>query len=269
MLKVGKIEYLNTIPVYYGFSTGEVPTENVKFVESVPSELNQMLRNGELDISVISSYEYILNSEKYLLLPNLSISAKKKVFSVLFLSNVPIHQLHRKDVWLTKSSMTSKELLKYILKEVYGVEPNYRYYSLKEGNLPKNPTALLVIGDDALKFSQVKKFPFVYDLAEEWFNLFGLPFVFALWAVRKDSFEKKKEEVINFYNRLKLFKSIGLKSLKEIAEIYSDRLNLPTTLCYKYLSHLEFNLPCENLKSLKKFSEVVNKPFSVKFALYE
>jgi len=265
MLKVGKIEYLNTIPVYYGFLTGKVLAENVEFVESVPSELNLMLRKGELDISVISSYEYLINSEEYLLLPNFSISAKRKVFSVLFLSTTPIHQLHRKDVWLTKSSMTSKKLLKYILQEVYGVAPHYYYYSLKEGSLPKNPTAVLVIGDDALKFLQTKRFPFIYDLAEEWFNLFGLPFVFALWAVRKNSFKKKREEVIKFYEALKASKNIGLASLEEIASIYSSRLSLPKDLCYKYLNQLNFDLSEENTKALEKFSEVLKIAFTFQF----
>jgi len=119
MLKVGKIEYLNTVPVYYGFLTGKVSYDSVEFVEDVPSELNRLLREGELDVSVISSYEYLVNSNRYLLLPDFSISARKRVLSVLFLSTVPIHQLHRKDVWLTRSSMTSRELLKFLLREVY------------------------------------------------------------------------------------------------------------------------------------------------------
>ncbi|WP_163328389.1 menaquinone biosynthesis protein [Desulfurobacterium thermolithotrophum] len=265
MLRVGKIEYLNTIPVYYGFLSGKVDSSGVVFVEEVPSELNKMLREGKLDISVISSYEYLKNNQNYLLLPNLSISAKKKVISVLFLSTVPIHQLHRKDVWLTRSSMTSRELLKYLLREVYGIEPNYRFYSLKEGNLPKNPTALLTIGDDALKMIKTQKFPFVYDLAEEWFNLFSLPFVFAVWAVRKDSFREKREEVITFYEKLIKSKKIGLNSYKEICENYSSKISICKDLCKNYLKQLIYDLNTEELNSMKKFSKVINVVSSFQF----
>ncbi len=265
MLKVGKIEYLNTVPVYYGFIEGVVDSSGVEFVEDVPSELNRLLNEGFLDVSVISSYEYIQNSEKYLLLPDLSISAEKRVVSVLFLSTVPIHQLHRKDVWITRSSMTSKELLKYLLREVYGVEPNFYYYSMKENTLPRNPRAVLAIGDDALKLMKMKKFPFVYDLAEEWFNLTGLPFVFALWAARRDSYERKKEEVISFYSKLIESRNYGEKHYEEICNKYAPKLGLPEKLCTSYLSCLNFHLGKKEIESLKVFSRKINRVFQPEF----
>ncbi|TCK05251.1 menaquinone biosynthetic enzyme MqnA/MqnD family protein [Phorcysia thermohydrogeniphila] len=257
MLRVGKIEYLNTVPVYYGFLSGKVPSDGIEFVEDVPSELNRLLREGKLDISVISSYEYLTNSDKYLLFPNFSISAKKRVLSVLFLSTVPIHQLHRKDVWLTRSSMTSRELLKFLLREVYGVEPNFRYYSLKVCDLPKNPTALLTIGDEALRFLKTRRFSFVYDLAEEWHNLYGLPFVFAVWAVRKDSYEREKEAIGEFYRRLSKSREIGIGSFSEICSRYSKKLQLPEKMCKNYLENLIFSLGEEELESLEKFAQSV------------
>lgn len=265
MLKVGKIEYLNTVPVYYGFITGKISCEGIEFVEDVPSELNRLLREGYLDISVISSYEYLSNSENYLLLPDFSISARNRVLSVLFLSTVPIHQLHRKDVWLTRSSMTSRELLKYLLREVYGVEPNFHYYSMKESDLPKNPTALLAIGDDALKLLKNRQFPFMYDLAEEWHNLTGLPFVFALWAVRRECYGERTEEVVNFYRRLRASREVGTASYGEICKTYSKQLNLKESICINYLKHLKFNLTEEELSALKLFSQKLGFTFSPRF----
>ncbi len=265
MLKVGIIEYLNTVPVYYGFLKGSVKAENVEFVEDVPSELNELMREGFLDISVISSYEYLSNSDKYLLFPDFSISAKKKVLSVLFLSTVPIHQLHRKDVWLTRSSMTSRELLKHLLKNVYGVEPNYYYYSLKDNDLPKNPTALLTIGDDAFKLLKNKRFTFIYDLAEEWFNIHGLPFVFAVWAVRKEVYEKKPEEVKSFYKKLLISKAEGIKNLEKICNTYSPKLQIKHKDCIEYLKNLNFSLGEEEKRSLELFAKSIGTPPKLKF----
>ncbi|ADU96608.1 menaquinone biosynthetic enzyme MqnA/MqnD family protein [Thermovibrio ammonificans] len=265
MLKVGKIEYLNTVPVYYGFLTGRVKAEGVEFVEDVPSELNRLMREGFLDLSVISSYEYIVNQDKYLLLPDLSISARKKVISVLFLSTLPIHQLHRKDVWITRSSMTSRELLKYLLKNVYGVEPNFHYYSMKEEDLPKNAKALLAIGDDALKLLRSKRFQFTYDLAEEWYNVTGLPFVFAVWAVRRDSYREKRKEVERFYKLLLESREIGLKSFTQICKEFSGRLGLPERLCEKYLEFLNFHLGEQEIESLKLFAKKLELPLKPEF----
>jgi len=266
MLKVGKIEYLNTIPVYYGFTKGIVKASNAEFVEDVPTELNRLLREGFLDVSVISSYEYIENWRNYLLLPDLSISAKRKVMSVLFFSTVPIHQLHRKDVWITRSSLTSRELLKFLLKNVYGVEPNFYYYSMKEGNLPKNPKALLAIGDDALKLLKARKFPFVYDLAEEWYNLTELPFVFAVWAVREKSYELKKKEITEFYRSLLKSRKFGEENFKLICSEYGERIELNQQACLNYLKCLHFHMGKEEIKSLLTFGEKLGKSFKIRFA---
>ncbi len=265
MLKVGKIEYLNTVPVYYGFLSKRVDSKGIEFIDDVPSELNRLLREGLLDVSVISSYEYIENQDRYLLFPDFSISAKGRVMSVLFLSAVPIHQLHRKDVWITRSSMTSRELLKYLLREVYGVEPNFHYYSLKEDGLPLNPKAVLAIGDDALKLLNTKRFPFIYDLAEEWFNLTGLPFVFALWAVNKGSFKGKEKEVKEFYEKLKLSREVGKSSFEEICEKYSKPLGINEKMCLKYLNSLNFHLRDEEEMALKEFALRLGKELRLNF----
>jgi len=265
MLRVGKIEYLNTLPVYYGFVTGKVVAD-VELVEGVPSELNKLMREGKIDIAVISSYEYLSNRQVYLLLPDFSISAYKKVYSVLFFSKFPIHQLHKKDVWITKSSMTSRELLKFLLENVYGVSPVYRYYSLSKGELPKNPTAILSIGDDALKLLKEKRYPFVYDLAEEWFNLTGKPFVFAVWACRREVFSKKKEEVKKFYEKLCESRDLGLNAFSEICENYSKKLDITVEDCLKYLHSLKFTLGKTEIEGLKEFAKLLKLNDKLEFA---
>ena len=161
--------------------------------------------------------------------------------------------------------MTSRELLKYLLREVYGVEPNFHYYLLKENDLPANPKALLAIGDDALKLLHSRRFPFVYDLAEEWFNLTGLPFVFAVWAVRKDSFREKEEEVKDFYKRLLKSKEIGKSSYSEICQRYSKKLGIPPKLCLNYLKTLSFELGEEELRALKEFADKLGKGINLQF----
>jgi len=264
MLKVGKIEYINTIPVYYGFIKGTVKC-NCTFIEDVPSELNRKLREGELDISVVSSFECLKNSNLYIIFPDVSISSIGKVMSVLFFSQLPIHQLHRKDVWLTKSSMTSKALIEFLLREKYGIEPNYKYYSLKEGNLPKNATAVLSIGDEAFKIMKRKNFKFIYDLGEEWFNMYQLPFVFALWAVRRNAFEERQKEVKEFHEKLIESKKIGISMLDEICKTFSKRASITESECMKYYRYLNYDLKEEHIESLKVFSEILNLKYNLVF----
>ena len=46
--------------------------------------------------------------------------------------------------------------------------------------------AVLVIGDAALLLSARQLYPVRVDLGAEWSTWTGLPFVFAVWAARKD-----------------------------------------------------------------------------------
>ena len=55
MIKLGRISYVNMAPVFY-----RVDAE-VEEVLGVPTELNRMLIDGELDTAPISSIEYARN----------------------------------------------------------------------------------------------------------------------------------------------------------------------------------------------------------------
>jgi chorismate dehydratase len=166
MLRVGKVKYLNTLPLFYRFTRFEI-------VEGHPSELVDKLRKGEIDAGIVSSVEYLLNRDRYLVIPEVSISSKGRVCSVLLLSSKSMEDI--KKIKLTSNSLTSKYLLRFIMQEGYGKE----FVEVEE-----NYDALLSIGDEAIELK--RDFPFSWDLGEEWFKLTGLPFVFALFLVRKD-----------------------------------------------------------------------------------
>ncbi len=166
MLRVGKVKYLNTLPLFYRL-------EGFEIVEGHPSELVEKLRAGEIDAGIVSSVEYLLGKDRYLPLPDVSITSRGRVCSVLLLSNKRLEDI--KKVKLTPSSLTSRLLLRFVLKEGYG-----REFEEVEGG----EDALLSIGDEALELRD--RYRFYWDLGEEWFKLTNLPFVFALFLVRKE-----------------------------------------------------------------------------------
>ena len=93
-----------------------------KLVEGIPTELNRLLYEGKVDVSPSSSIEYAMNPGRYLLLPNLSITSKNKVMSILLESKVPIEELNKKVVALTTASATSVVLLRILLEVRHDVE---------------------------------------------------------------------------------------------------------------------------------------------------
>jgi len=228
---IGKVVYSNTLPLFYSLKGFDI-------VEGHPAELVKLLREGKIDAGIVSSVEYFFNPELYYVLPNVSISSRGKVCSVLLLSKKPIEEVRK--VRITSRSLTSRYLLFYILKEVYRIEFN----EVSEGE-----DALLSIGDDALRLKD--SYPFVYDLGEEWFRKTGLPFVFALFLVRKD---------IDRVEASRLHKAL-LDSLKNFfSDVNLGRLGKLKNCNVEYLSTcIDYSLTDEHLRSLKKFFTFMEK----------
>ena len=200
MLRAGFISYLNAYPFYFPFQF--LKDEELKGLElhvKRPGVLNAMLRNNELDISLISFMEYALNPDLYELVQGVGLSSKGYVDSVKLFSKVPMNQLNGHNIHTTSASATSVAVMEILLKE-NGIS-NYTcaQYDVKNGIPDK--TAALSIGDEALT-EDTHKFKFVYDLGEMWNKLFGRNIVFATAAIRKDSIEEKLPQINTFIKEL-------------------------------------------------------------------
>lgn len=121
---IGMVNFINTAPLY------EVWKETVfnplwTVTEAAPAELNRRLNAGELDLGFISSHEYALHAERYKILDQLSISASGPVGSVFLFSRIAPQKLSGSNILLSCQSQTSVSLVKIILEEFLGVQPNY------------------------------------------------------------------------------------------------------------------------------------------------
>ncbi|WP_029918148.1 menaquinone biosynthetic enzyme MqnA/MqnD family protein [Pelobacter seleniigenes] len=189
-LTLGYISYLNCVPFFYGLKDCGFKG---RLVPGVPSELNRMLQTGELDISPSSSFEYALNFEDYLLLPNFSISSFGPVGSVFLFSPCPPEQLSGRTIAITGESATSINLLRVLLLEYYDLQQVDDYVPVEDVETAiRQGRPGLLIGDRAMK--QAKNLPagvLSYDLGDLWYKKTGLPFVFALWILRRSSAREK------------------------------------------------------------------------------
>ncbi|BAT71959.1 conserved hypothetical protein [Thermosulfidibacter takaii ABI70S6] len=255
MLRLGIISYLNTLPVYYGIERGLVKLpDNVEVVKGVPTQLNRMLANGEIDMAVVSAFEYAQHYRDYLVLPQLCIGADGEVRSVLFFSTVPMEELDGREVYLTRASLTSKNLLMYIFKK-RGIVPVYKEFVMEDG-IPNNGyMGILLIGDDSLRMLSHNKFAYVYDLAELWKTEFGTPFVFALWCVRREAYLRCPSLVKEVWERLIESKRVSRQYYPQIAEEKARELGLSVKECLNYLNILHFDLAPAFVEGMKLFFE--------------
>ncbi len=248
-LNVGWIDYLNTLPFDFNLTGIDLPF-SINFIHGVPQEINKLLREGKIDVGFISSAEYIENFENYYLFPDLSISALNKVHSVVILSNIPLEDI--KELYITQASKSSRYLTKIIFSEFLKKEINYKKLE-NYNNLTEK--SVLLIGDNAMKFKS--QFRYAYDLSSIWYKKTGLPFVFALWSVRKD-FNKENKEIVNEFSQT-LKKSKARFFEKPEYFLKKKFGNQPIEDKLLYLKNLDYNLSEKHLKSLKLFTEYLNK----------
>ena len=241
-LKIGWIDYLNTLPFNFEL-TGVKADFDYQLVKGVPSQINQYLRKGSIDVGFVSSAEYIENFKDYYILPDLSISSLNKVHSVLVLSKKPVDQIT--EIALTTASKTSRYLTRIVFEKFFNKKVFYT--DLKDIN--KVDTALL-IGDEAIKYRD--KYSYSIDLSGEWYRHTKLPFVFALWCVRKESFQRKKSEILKLSSVLKTSKEKFFEDMEK--HIKKSKIDFDTDFAKFYLKNLDFCLSSQHLKSLQLFS---------------
>lgn len=215
-LRVGQINYANCIPLFRALHA-IVGDEKHRFVQGVPAVLNRMLADGEIDLCISSSILYGEAPSRYRLIPDISISAKKRVRSVLLFSKVPIEKLKGRRIGLTAESDTSVALLKIILSCFMGLDNSYHRteYTLKEAF--SSFSALLLIGDAAMRESLKVDGCYLYDLGELWHAHTGLPFVFALWIVNRQAVSGRDGELGEFSRHLAEAKLIAVERMAEYA----------------------------------------------------
>ncbi len=246
-LRVGAVSYLNAKPLYYRL-TEMLPS--VQLEMDLPSRLADRLAEGSLDLALIPSVEYLRGAIMgYEILPGFAIAARGAVRSVKLFSRVPFVQIER--LALDAGSRTSQALTRIWLDTTHGVRP--RQIELLPIGAPVEEStadAILLIGDRAMTVCS-EPFHAVVDLAEAWNQMTGLPFVFALWVVRRgvdlgvlpEALERSRAE--------------GLNHAEELAAEHGPRLGLDYATCYDYLTKvLSYDLGEQEVAGLRRFAQM-------------
>jgi len=252
MLRIGEINYLNCTPLFTSLRSN-FPLSDYEFVAGHPSQLNAKLRGGEIDLCPSSSIEYARNPDLYVILPDLSISSKGPVRSVLLFSKMPIEALDGASIGLTSESETSVILLKILLSRKYSFTNRYARVDAIDQTLSPEHDALLLIGDKALLAATQKRSGYIYDLGELWYEFTGRPFVFALWLLREDAFVKSAGAVHQLQERLVASKLIALKSFAEIAATLKQTIWTNSDFLINYWGVISYDLTQEHIEGLKLF----------------
>lgn len=240
-VRVGRIKYLNVAPVYYNMDRQAGPDDPV-WVNGTPAELNRLLAEGAIDISPVSSAAYAVHHRDWQILPDLSISSFGNVMSVLLVSRLPLHRLQGEPVCITDESASAAALAKLICSH-RGITPRWITAGIEDpGNLDPGVAAFLVIGDKALRNDWSRRFPFIWDLGGMWRRMTGLPFVFALWAVRRQFALDHPDIVSAIGAALVRSKNQGIRHIDQVVCCVARATGLDSTFLDTYYRRLRYDL---------------------------
>ena len=259
-LRVGKVNFINTLPVFYPLESGAIK-HDFEIIADTPAALNALLATDQIDLGVVSSIEYGRNFDKYLLLPDISISCKSRVCSVLLLSTVPLQQLHDHEILLTPKSHTSIALLKLLFSRKYEITPHYRVtdYHMDGSPWPDGAKAVLAIGDDALRLQKNPAVTLTLDLGAAWHEWTGHPFVFAVWALRHGSLSKRDGQLHQAHATLLEARDYGLNHLEDIATAVGQCSWFSRQECVQYLKTIEYDLDSDKQAGLRLFFDMLHE----------
>ena len=235
--RVGSVPYLNAVPLTRGLE------EQVLFV--TPSTLAEMLQRDELDAALVSVTEVLL-TDRYDILDGIAVASLGEVKSVFLAHRQLIDEV--KQVFCDTASLASVNLLRVLLAE-RGLRPEFK--PLASYDFLTLPDYALLIGDPALDFLRAQRQHEIWDLGAAWYELTGLPFVYAVWALRRGV------ENSHLRRQLREAKSFGLDTLDSII---SSRSEYDYDFRKDYLGwHIHYHLGADEKRGLARFIDLLRK----------
>lgn len=235
--RVGSVQALNTIPLTRGLED--------QVIYATPARLAELLRADELDAALVSVVEPLLN-DRYDILDGIAVASLGEVKSVLLAHRQPLEAM--RVVYCDTASLTSVRLLRVLLAE-RGLKPEFK--PLPADALHEPPDNLMLIGDPALDFLFSGREHAIWDLGAAWYEMTSLPFVFAVWALRRGL------ENTALRRQLREARDFGLDTLDHLI-----RSRTEYTLDFRkdYFGwHLHYHLGADERRGIARFMALLEK----------
>jgi chorismate dehydratase len=241
-IRVGAVSYLNTKPLVYGFELGMMNDE-IELSFDYPANVAKKLLNDEIDVGLIP-VAVLPELLHYEIISDYCISANGPVASVCVFSDVPLSEI--KEIVVDYQSRTSAALLKILIAQHWKIDVVLTAADKGYETKIFGTTAGLVIGDRA--FVQREKSKYIFDLAEAWKQMTGLPFVFAVWAANKSVSQNFKSA----------FNQVCTASLTNIQQIIINQNYKLYNLQVYYTNNISYQFSEEKKAGLNKFLTFLN-----------
>jgi chorismate dehydratase len=245
---IGRIPYTNCIPFFHG-----LPEEGWQWTDVSPRELGQQAKEGSLMAGPLPLADFLRLKESFERLGPLGVAVRARCGSVMLFSRKPARQLDGTTIAVTEATSTSALLLRLILEQHLHVKPK----EYRRGVASEDADGVLLIGDEAMQFRVTnREFPYETDLAFEWWLWQHLPFVFAVWAVRKDTPAAEKQRLSRL---LQHQLAVNHGRLAELANERAESLGLPAEEIERYLASFIYRLSEPEEQGIAQFERLTHE----------
>ena len=248
---VARIPYTNCAPFFHGLAAEEAWA----WADLSPRQLGQEAKEGRLMAGPMALADFLRLNGAFERLGSLGIAVRGRCGSVLLFSRKPARQLDGEIIAVTEDTSTAALLLRLILEQQFRIKP--KQYVPRQQSGTEDAEAVLLIGDEALKFRAVnRRYPYETDLAFEWWLWQHLPFVFAVWAVRKDA---PAAEAQRLSRLLQHQLAVNTGRLDELAKERAPSLGLPPEEVQRYLASFIYRLSEPEERAITQFGALVHE----------
>jgi chorismate dehydratase len=256
---VGHIQFLNCLPLYWGLArTGTLL--DFELTKDTPEKLSEKLVRGDLDIGPITLVEFLRHADDLVAFPDIAVGCDGPVMSCVIVSQGPLERLDGARVALGSTSRTSVRLAQLLLAESVGVRPSYYTCPPDLSLMMQEAEAAVLIGDAALRANLHDGPRFgleVHDLGALWKAWTGLPFVFAVWAVRRDYLEREPEVTRQVHKAFLASRDLSLAEVDKVAEQAARWEAFDERVLERYFTTLDFRFGAPQLAAVAEFARRV------------
>lgn len=243
-IKVSVVSYANSYPFIFGLKNQSI-INHIDLQLDNPAVCATKLISGQVDLGLIP-VAVIPELPQSHIISEYCIGADGAVETVCLISEVPLNEIE--EVILDYQSRTSVQLVQLLAEKYWKITPRWLQAEGDFIQKIKGKTAAVVIGDRV--FPLLTKYPVIKDLALEWKNYTGLPFVFACWV-------SNKPLSAEFVQAFQAALGFGLNHKKEA--IYAMANGNTNTLVQYVQKAICYKLDDKKLEAMKLFHAWLSK----------
>ncbi len=256
-LRVAAIDFLNPAPLMWDFEHGP---ECFRLAEryvvryTQPSVCAMDLLCGRADLGLVPVAAL---TSGLAIIPGCAVASRGRVRSILLIVKVP-HTLETvRVVAADTASLSSVAYTKVLFRKFAGCDPEFMAAEANPAAMLAMADAALVIGDPALLAlehrAEIERAigPCVWlDVAEEWIQRTGLPWVAAVWAARPEAVS----DPAALAQDLQQSRDHGLAHIEDLVREWTPRIAVPPATIREYLSrNIYYTLDARCLEAIRVF----------------